>query len=117
MASNRVFLPQQALDRWLGQGRVGLVDDLLSIPPGGRRFQLVSALRFMAEVAGNDDPHGLVGKVKSLEQVQALNGEHYSDSVILGDNAYQVIEGFLGEPLPAPNADHPDPLSHLLESG
>ena len=36
-----------------------------------------------------------------MEQVQALSGEHYADSVILGDNAYQVIEGFLGELMPA----------------
>jgi hypothetical protein len=28
----------------------------------------------------------------------ALGGEHVSDSVILGDTAYEVKEGFLGTP-------------------
>lgn len=129
MAGNRVFLPQQALDQWLEQGRVTLVDDELTISPAGRRFRLVSAVRFMAEVAGTADGAGLVGKVKSLEQVQALDGEHCADSVILGDNAYQVIEGFLGEPLPASTRkptgsrlpksedDEVDPLARLSNPG
>jgi hypothetical protein len=102
MSSNRVFFPQQALDRWLEQGRVSLVDDELTITEAGRRFRLTGALHFTAEVGGVEDGLGLVGKVKSLEQLRELNGEHYADSVVLGDNAYQVIEGFLGEPIPAP---------------
>jgi hypothetical protein len=107
MSSNRVFFPQQALDQWLEQGRVSLVDDELTITPAGRRFRLSSALHFTAEVGGVPDELGLVGKVKSLEQLKALNGEHYADSVVLGDNAYQVVEGFLGEPVPAPATRKP----------
>lgn len=128
MAENRVFFPQQALDRWLEQGRITLVGDELTIAPGGRRFRLVSALRFMTEVAGADDAHALLGKVKSIEDVLAMSGEHYADSVVLGDNAYSVIEGFLGQPLPPtagrravsrrppPPSDEPDPLAPLLDS-
>jgi hypothetical protein len=104
MAENRVFLPQQALDQWLEKGRVSLVDDELTITPAGRRFRLSSAVRFTAEVGGDGDPHGLVGKVKSLEQIAVLQGEHCADSVILGDHAYQVVEGFLGEPLSSSGA-------------
>jgi len=130
MGANRVFFPQQALDEWLEHGRVVLVGDELTVLPEGRRFQLTSALRFVAEVADSPDAHDLVGRVKSLEQVQALHGEHYADSVILGDNAYQVVEGFFGEPLAgkkmsssrrtAANAKAPaigadDPLHRLLQ--
>ena len=126
MGANRVFFPQQALDQWLEQGKVSLVDNELTITPAGRRFALHGALHFIAEVSGSGDPHGLVGKVKSLEQVQSLNGEHYSDSVILGDSAYQVVEGFLGEPVPASASARKaaqkaaplaasDPLARLLE--
>jgi hypothetical protein len=127
MAENRVFFPQQALDHWLEQGRITLVDAELTIAPAARRLRLVSALRFMTEVGGAEDAHGLVGKVKSIEDVLALEGEHYADSVVLGDNAYTVIEGFLGHPLPAasskraasmrplPPSDEPDPLAPLFE--
>jgi hypothetical protein len=106
MGANRVFFPQQALDEWLEQGHIGLVGDELTIASNGRHVTLVGAIHFIAEVAGAEDRHELVGKVKSQEQVVALGGEHVADSVILGDNAYQVVEGFLGEPLPkAPGAD------------
>jgi hypothetical protein len=129
MTVNRVFFPQQALDSWLEQGRVALVGDELTITPEGRRFLLTSAVRFMAEVAEGRDPHDLVGKVKDLEQVTLLSGEHSVNSVIIGDFAYDVIEGFLGEPLPAlkkstarrgttgakpPTADPDDPITQLL---
>jgi hypothetical protein len=101
MSENRVFFPQEALDEWLEHGRVLLVGDELTTTPEGRRLRVESALRFVAEVAAGADPHDLVGKVKTLEQVQALGGEHCADSVIIGDCAYQVVEGFVGELLPS----------------
>lgn len=118
MADNRVFLPQMAVDTWLEEGRVELDGEVMTLLPAGQEFKLESALRFIAEVAGEPDPHDLVGRVKSLPQVEALEGEHYSDSVIIGDNAYEVVEGFVGEPLldgPArgPEGDF-DPITNLL---
>ena len=97
MGKNRVFFPQQALDSWLEQGRIALVDDEMTLKPDGQRYRLISAIRVLAEVAEGNDPHGLVGKVKTIEQIAALGGDHQADSLVLGDNAYQVIEGFLGD--------------------
>ena len=118
MAHNRVFLPQLAVDSWLEEGRVELDGELMTLHPAGQQFVLASALRFMAEVAGEPDPHELVGKVKTLEQVAALSGEHYSDSVIIGDNAYEVIEGFIGSPVldgaPRGPEGPNDPITNLL---
>jgi hypothetical protein len=81
----------------------------------------------MSEVGTGADPHGLIGKIKTLEEVQALGGEHYADSVIMGDCAYQVIEGFVGELLPSirraarrkVEADAPrsDELAAMLRGG
>jgi hypothetical protein len=106
MGANRVFFPQQTLDDWLEQGRIALVGDELTIGAAGRNMRLLGAVHFVAEVAGTEDRNTLVGKVKTHEQVTELGGEHVADSVILGDNAYQVIEGFIGELLPkAPGAD------------
>ena len=94
MAENRVFFPQAALDAWLETGRAKLIDDRLALP-GGHQLQLEGALRFVAEVGEGTDPHGLVDKVKTSAEVTAMAGEHQADSVLLDDNAYQVIEGFL----------------------
>src|SRR3972149_3661273 len=97
MPKSRVFFPQAALDSWLEQGRVALVDQEMTLLPAGERYRLTPAVRVMQEVAEGSDAHALVGKVKTLEQLASLGGEHCADSVILGDNAYAVIEGFLGE--------------------
>ena len=69
----------------------------MTLKPDGQRYRLASAIRIMAEVAEGTDPHDLVGKVKTLEQIASLGGDHQSDSLVLGDNAYQVIEGFVGD--------------------
>jgi hypothetical protein len=126
MSANRVFFPQQALDRWLDEGHVALAGDELFIPAAGRHFRLRAAVRFMVDVADTGDPHSLCGKVKSLDDVSAMQGEHCADSVVLGDSAYQVVEGFLGELLASAAADPPvldrpsgslsdlDPLSQLV---
>ena len=100
MAVNRIFFPQEALDAWLDQERVVLDGDLMTLSPEGWSFRLNSAVRFTSEVAGGGDAGGLVGKVKTQEQLSALGGEHCAGTVIIGDDAYEVVEGFVGEPLP-----------------
>jgi len=99
MGNNRVFIPQEALDTWHTEGRVAIESDRMTLQPEGNQFRLKSAVRFMAEVGGGGDAGQLVGKVKDLDQVTQLGGEHCRDSVVLGDDAYEVVEGFVGEPI------------------
>jgi hypothetical protein len=93
MPTSRIFVPQEALETWLSSGRVHMVGETLFVE--GQAFALESAVRFVSEVAGGGDEHKLIGRVKSLAQLEVLGGEHVSDSVVLGDNAYEVIDGFL----------------------
>jgi hypothetical protein len=104
MAANRVFFPQEGVDRWLAEGRVTIEGETLSVAPAGPDFLLRGAVCFKAEVAGGGDVHALVGKVKSIDEVTALAGEHVSGSVVLADDAYEVVDGFLGELLDAARA-------------
>lgn len=99
MGVNRVFLPQETLDAWLSEDRIDVDGDVMTLRPEGQRFRLKTAVRFLEEVAGGGDEPALVGKVKDLDQLGELGGEHCADSVLLGDNAYQVVEGFVGEPM------------------
>lgn len=92
MAHARVFIPLTRLEKWLSDGLAIVEDDTLTL--AGQRFEMVSALRFLAEVAGGADEHGLVGRVKSVAQVARMSGEHSGEAVLLGDNAYQVAEGY-----------------------
>jgi hypothetical protein len=95
---NRVFFPQLALDVWLGDGTVDLQGDELTIVAEGRRYRLTEAVRILAEVTGEEDTHQLVGRVKSKAVLQERGAEILETSMIVGDNAYDVVPGWLGLP-------------------
>lgn len=99
MSENRVFVSQETLDRWLSEERVEVEGDVLTLQRDGQRFQLATALHFVSEVAGGGDPQGWLGKVKPLEGVVQAGGEHCAGSVVLGESAFEVVEGFLGLPI------------------
>jgi hypothetical protein len=99
MGKNRVFFPQEALDRWLSEGRVEISGSELTIPNERRRYRLVEAVRVISEESGSTDPDELVGKVKTVLYLTELGAELLGDSMVLGDNAYRVVAGWLGSPV------------------
>ncbi len=99
MGLNRLFVSQTKLDQWLSDSLVEVDGETMTTQPDGNRFELRTAVLFLEELTGEGDPHELVGRVKDLEQIVALGGEYASGSVILGDNAYTVVEGFVGDPV------------------
>ena len=99
MAKNRVFFPQAALDQWLVEGRVDLAGDELTIKPDERRYRIVEAARVVNECTGVADAHELVGKVKTRLFLSELGAELLETSMVLGDNAYDVVPGFVGAPI------------------
>lgn len=104
-----VFIAQSTLTEWTDAGKVRLEGTTLHLIKEQRSVLLKPAVRFVKLVGSDADPHGLLGKVKTEEQLKALGAEHYLKSVLLGDVAYEVVEGFLGDlmaqrPQPAPPA-------------
>ncbi len=96
---NRLFVPQSMLDQWLSEERVEVDGETMITHPEAQRFHLTTAVLFKDEVTGEPDANDLIGKVKDVEQLAELGAEHYADSVVLGDNAYQCVEGFTGSPV------------------
>lgn len=96
---NRVFFPQAALDEWIASDRVDLANDELLIKTEGRRYKIIEAIRVLREVTGAADVHEVVGKVKTRAFLRELGAELLEGSMILGDNAYDVIPGFIGAPV------------------
>ncbi|HEX2676721.1 MAG TPA: hypothetical protein VHM19_08780 [Polyangiales bacterium] len=92
-----MFFSQEAVDVWLADGRVSLEGEVLQVLPDGPSFKLVTAVHVKDEVAGGGDAPQLTGKVKSTEAIVELSGEVAGGSVVLGDNAYEAVDGFLGE--------------------
>lgn len=96
---NRVFFPQAALDQWIVDETIDLRGNELTIVAEGRRFKLAEAMRVVAEVTGSADPNELVGRVRSKAFLEELGAEIVEHSMILGDNAYDVVPGWLGSPV------------------
>jgi hypothetical protein len=91
-----LFVPQSVLDKWSEKGRVELKGHVLTLLREKKSFQLTSAVRFVKMEAG-EDVKGLLQKVKTLDALKQMGAEHYRESVILGESAYQVQQGFLAD--------------------
>ena len=95
---NRIFFPQAALDQWVVEGSVELAGNQLTVVGEGRRYRIAEAVRVIAEVSGTPDQNDVIGKVKSRVYFEELGAEILEDSMIIGDNAYEVKTGWLGAP-------------------
>lgn len=96
MGTNRVFFSQDSLDHWISESRVDLVGNELVVKAEGRRYRVVEAVHVLSEVSGTPDVHEIVGKVKSVLFVTELGAEILGRSMVLGDNAYEIVPGFMG---------------------
>jgi hypothetical protein len=95
-----LFVSQAMLDSWAEQGKIDFVGNVMTLLAGegkGRRYALDPAVRFMKVLGLEQDPNGLVHKVKSVKQLREMGAEPAEDSCILGDVAYEVQPGFLAE--------------------
>lgn len=99
MAPNRAFFPQRALDAWLAEAKIDFTGRELVIRAAHRRYQVVEAARIIQEVSGQEDIYDLVGRVKSVTFLTELGAEILESSMLLGDNAYEVVPGFIGVPV------------------
>ncbi len=101
MGRTRIFFPQEALDQWLYQGRIELSEDRLKIIEEDREYKVLEGVRVVAEVTGLPDVHELSGKVKTVNFLLELGAELLGTSMVIGENAYDVVPGWLGAPVGA----------------
>ncbi len=116
MAPNRVFFPQRALDQWLADAEIDFTSRELVIKAINRRYLVVEAARILQEVSGSEDMYDLVGRVKSVNYLTELGAELLETSMLLGDNAYEIIPGFVGSPAGGSGEFRADGLTNPLES-
>lgn len=96
----KLFISQERLDAWSAEQRVTLNGDIMTLSADGRSFRVVPAVRFV-RVAGDDvDPNELLNTVVDERSLEEMGADYYMHSVILGETAYDVQPGFMGEPLP-----------------
>jgi hypothetical protein len=90
----------ERLEEWSSEGRASFEGDRMVLLELGQVFSMKPAVYFTAVTTGSDqDPADLVGLVRSEEELLQMGADHMASSVICGDTAYEVVNGFLGEPL------------------
>lgn len=92
----KLFLPQKTLEEWALAEKADLSDGKLIVAEGKTSHPVTSAVHFHKLVSG-EDTQGLLGRVKTTPQLAALNAEHFADSCIVGEAAYEVVEGYVTE--------------------
>lgn len=93
----KLFLPQKTLEDWSMNEKADLQDGKLVVKEGGASTHPVSAAVHFVKLVSGEDANSLVGRVKTQAQLQTLGAEHFADSVILGEAAYEVAEGYVTE--------------------
>jgi hypothetical protein len=96
----QLFISQERLDAWSAEQRVSLAGDVMTLADDGRSFRIRPAVRFLRVAGSMADPNQLLDTVQDERSLDAMGADHYMYSVILGETAYDVQPGFLGEPLP-----------------
>ncbi|MBS1121658.1 MAG: hypothetical protein H6Q90_3886 [Deltaproteobacteria bacterium] len=97
---SNLFISVERLDTWSAEGRATLEGDRMTLTELGRSFAMKPAVHFLRAVGQNHDPNDLIGRVKSKQSLEAMGADQMESSVIYKDTAYDVIDGFIGEPLP-----------------
>ncbi len=95
----QLFISQERLDAWNAEHRVSLAGDIMTLADDGRSFRIRPAVRFLRVAGSAEDPNRLLDTVRDERSLDAMGADHYMYSVILGETAYDVQPGFLGEPL------------------
>lgn len=96
----QLFISQDRLDAWSAEQRVSVTGDIMTLSDDGRSFRIRPAVRFLRVAGSDEDPNQLLETVRDESSLDAMGADHYMYSVILGEIAYDVQPGFLGEPIP-----------------
>ena len=97
---SRLFISVDRLDAWTAEGRASFENNRMTLTELGRSFTMTPAVHFVSATGQADDPNDLVGRVKTKQALESMGAEQLANSVIYNDTAYDVIDGFIGEPLP-----------------
>lgn len=112
----KVFLPQDLVDVWVTTDMADLGSESLTFRFNGLALRLVPGFYFDHVSAGTDDGHGLLGKVKTKAAMAAIGAETYMNSVIVGETAYDVENGYVAKPI-HPSVSHATLIQALNTAG
>ena len=83
-----LFIKQEKLESLVEEGKVTFEDNVLTILAEKKSYDLAPAVKITGLLDG-DDTAGLVGKAWTVAEIEQKGGEHYRDSVLLGETAQE----------------------------
>jgi hypothetical protein len=89
-----LFLPEKQLEAWVAEEEVDLKDGKLILQGEAHSFHLMPAVYFVCLESGEDEK-GLVGRVKTMEQLDELEAEQMMESTLIGEVAYRIQPGYI----------------------
>lgn len=79
-------------------GKIKVEQGVLTMLAGANpSFSLIPAYRIVRTTSESPDSIGLVGQVRTEQELKEIGAEVYMDSVIYKDTAYQADPGFIAE--------------------
>ena len=93
----KIFLPQQKLEDWVNSGKITFSNNIITTLSGNKiSYKLIPAYKFLKLTSGDNDEPKLLGLVKSQNDLKHLKPDIFLDSIIIGDLAYEVETGYIG---------------------
>jgi hypothetical protein len=90
----KMFVAQTTLETWLESGKVEFDGTVVTLTRHRRTYDLQPAVQFLSVVEGHAETD-LVGKVIPEHKITELGGEILGDSVIFGELAFHVRQGYI----------------------
>jgi hypothetical protein len=91
-----LFVTQAKLEELVEKGEVTFVDNVLTLLKHNASYAMAPAAKVTSVLDGQDNL-GLLNRVWTIAELTAKGAEHFHDSIIAGDTAYQCEPGFVGE--------------------
>jgi hypothetical protein len=107
----KLFIPQEWADSAHMEDKIEIQGLLMKVKLDGKQYRLQEAVRVLSVEGGDPDALGLTGKVKTHAQIEKLGGEQIGESLICGETAYRVCQGFV-----AAHEGEGDPISVVFHT-
>jgi len=93
----KIFIPQEKLEAWVSEGKMSFSDNVVTTLSGEKAsYKLIPAYKFLKLTSGSEDAPDLLGTVKTKDELRDFNPDIFLDSIIIGDLAYEVETGYIG---------------------
>ncbi len=91
-----IFISQEQMEKLSGEGAADITNkDIVLRLDKTYIGNFEEAYYFLRNVVNANDQRNMVGRVLTKDEVSKLNADIMPNSIIIGDDAYDVEEGFL----------------------